>query len=71
MTTQQYKLHYFNMRNRAEPIRVLLHFTNQPYEEELYTFAQWPAVKPPGNALSYASESGSNAGSYPVERTSA
>lgn len=40
-----YKLYYFEMRNRAEPIRVLLHYVGQPFEDVKYSFGQWPSVK--------------------------
>ncbi|KAH7706948.1 CRE-GST-36 protein [Aphelenchoides avenae] len=41
-----YKLHYFEVRNRAEPIRILLHYAGQPFEDVKYSFEQWPSVKP-------------------------
>jgi hypothetical protein len=37
---------YFQGRGKAEPIRLMLHWCNMPYENEFVTFAQWPQMKP-------------------------
>jgi glutathione S-transferase len=40
-----YKLYYFGLRARAEPIRVLLHYIQKPYEEVTFGFEEWPEYK--------------------------
>jgi glutathione S-transferase len=36
-----YKLYYFDIRGRAEPIRLILQYAGQKYDEERFTFANW------------------------------
>ena len=42
------KLHYFNLRARAEPIRAALTVAGIPFEDVRYTFEEWGAVKASG-----------------------
>jgi hypothetical protein len=39
------RLHYFDVRGRAEGIRKLLHYKNIPYEMVIYNHEEWPAKK--------------------------
>jgi hypothetical protein len=39
------RLHYFNIRGRAEGIRKLLHHKKVPYEEVMFERDQWPKKK--------------------------
>ena len=39
------KLHYFNLRGRAEYIRWILEFCGVEYEDIRYTFEEWPQIK--------------------------
>jgi len=41
-----YKVHYFNARGRAEPIRLVLVAANQKFEDIRIEQADWPKVKP-------------------------
>ncbi|CAJ0574509.1 unnamed protein product, partial [Mesorhabditis spiculigera] len=41
----QYKLHYFNLYGRAEPIRMLFFLADQPYEDRRWEIPEWPEVK--------------------------
>ena len=41
-----YKLHYFDLNARGEPIRALLSHSNADWEDVRLTFEQWPSVKP-------------------------
>lgn len=38
-------LYYLPMRARAEPIRMILHYANIPYNDVTITFSQWPEHK--------------------------
>lgn len=40
-----YKLYYFDVRGLGETIRLLLHYGNQPFNEERLTFDSWPQKK--------------------------
>jgi len=40
-----YKVHYFNARGRAEPIRLVLVAANQKFEDVRIEQADWPKVK--------------------------
>ncbi|KAH7717213.1 CBN-GST-36 protein [Aphelenchoides avenae] len=39
--SNHYKLYYFNLRARAEPIRILLHHALQQYEAVDFAFEEW------------------------------
>jgi len=41
-----YKLTYFNITGRAEPIRFLLAYLNVDYEDNRFEREQWPSIKP-------------------------
>jgi len=38
-------LHYFNIRGRAEPIRLMLHYGGVPFEDKTINFEQWGEKK--------------------------
>ena len=40
-----YKLVYFDLRGRGEFIRMMLHYKNISFEEEIITLDKWPEVK--------------------------
>lgn len=41
----KYKLIYFDIRGRAEPVRMMMALAGQEYEEENISFDDWPEVK--------------------------
>ncbi|KAK2712883.1 hypothetical protein QYM36_011548 [Artemia franciscana] len=41
-----YKLTYFNLRAKGEPIRLILAYGNIQYEDNRIEFSDWPALKP-------------------------
>ncbi|CAJ0933198.1 unnamed protein product, partial [Mesorhabditis belari] len=41
----QYKLHYFDIYGRAEPIRILFYLGGVEYEDRRWSFAEWPEIK--------------------------
>lgn len=41
-----YKLHYFNVRGRAEPTRLMFAYANVPYEDIRIKSEEWPAMRP-------------------------
>lgn len=40
-----YKLHYFNAKGLAEPIRFLFAYGRLPYEDIRIEYKEWPAIK--------------------------
>ena len=46
MKQQRVKLTYFNVRARAEFLRLMLAQAGVPYTDERITFQEWPALKP-------------------------
>ena len=47
------KLHYFNLRGRAEYIRWILEFCGVEYEDIRYTFEEWPQIKQSKTEVSF------------------
>ena len=45
MSNCHYKLIYFNLKGRAEAIRILFKLANQPFEEVQIEFPEWPELK--------------------------
>ncbi|MFH4982165.1 hypothetical protein AB6A40_008874 [Gnathostoma spinigerum] len=41
-----YKLRYFPVRARGECIRLLFHYTETKFDDEIISFEDWPAIKP-------------------------
>ncbi len=41
----QYKLHYFNLRGRAELIRYVFEVAGQKYQDVRFEREQWPSFK--------------------------
>lgn len=41
----KYKLIYFNLRGRAEPVRMMMALAGQEYEEENPDQKDWPVIK--------------------------
>ena len=41
----QYRLHYFNIRGRAEVARYIMAVGDIEYEDVRFTFEQWPELK--------------------------
>lgn len=46
MTKPRYSLHYFDVRGRAEPIRLLLAHAGVSFEDCAFQGAEWPSKKP-------------------------
>ncbi|KAH7716491.1 Glutathione S-transferase 1 [Aphelenchoides avenae] len=42
----KYKLYYVDVRNLGEPIRLILHYAKQPFEDYRCPVGEWPQVKP-------------------------
>jgi glutathione S-transferase len=40
-----YRLSYFNLRGRAEPIRILFKLANQTFDDKRIEFSEWPQLK--------------------------
>ncbi|CAL8087712.1 unnamed protein product [Calicophoron daubneyi] len=53
MASAAYKLIYFNVRARAEPIRLLFHAAGVPFDDKRIDSKEWPKMKPsiPGGRL--------------------
>jgi hypothetical protein len=43
--SSNYRLHYFDIRNLAEPSRMILHYAQVPFEDVRVAQEDWPAVK--------------------------
>jgi prostaglandin-H2 D-isomerase / glutathione transferase len=41
----EYKLHYFHAKGLGEAIRLMLHYTGQPFEDIRIASEQWPELK--------------------------
>lgn len=41
----EYKLYYFDVRNLAEPIRVMLHYNGADFEDIRVDMEKWPSMK--------------------------
>ena len=66
-----YKLTYFNVRARGEPIRFIFAQAGVPLEDNRVTFEQWPALKPtlPFETLPVLEEDGKVlSGNLPIAR---
>ena len=48
----KYKLTYFNLRGRAETIRMLFAAADVKFEDVRITFEEWPELKPSKSMLS-------------------
>ena len=46
MSDPLYKLYYFDLYLRAEPIRMLLSHADVNYEDITFNFDEWPKYKP-------------------------
>uniref|UniRef100_A0A914YBM5 glutathione transferase n=1 Tax=Panagrolaimus superbus TaxID=310955 RepID=A0A914YBM5_9BILA len=42
----EYKLYYFDVRNLAEPIRLMLHYNGAEFEDIRVDMEKWPSLKP-------------------------
>ena len=40
------QLYYLPLRGRAEPLRLMLHYANMPFEDIVIPREAWPEVKP-------------------------
>ena len=41
----KFKLYYFDIRGRAEPIRVMLHYCGREFEDVKFSVTEWEDVK--------------------------
>lgn len=46
MSPPKYKLSYFDGKGLAEPIRWLLSYAGEEFEDVRFTRDQWPSIKP-------------------------
>jgi len=42
----EYKLYYFPLRSRGEPVRLMLEYHGAKYDDVKVKFEDWPALKP-------------------------
>lgn len=48
---RSFKLIYFDVQWRCEPIRILFHYFGQEFEDMRITNDEWQQMKPGGNGL--------------------
>lgn len=45
---KSYKLNYFDIRGRGEPIRLIFEYAQQKFENKRINLNEWPKLKPSG-----------------------